>query len=76
MESKVPIELRYPDGRVVKGEFADFASGHLAKGTKIGHDGRIWLMYDREDRDGVTLHLFSPEAQHASDASRARTRRR
>jgi hypothetical protein len=34
-------------------------------------------MYDREDRAGVTVHLFSPAESGGKDvSSRARTRRR
>ena len=79
MESEGLIEFRYADGGVVTGDYAQYARRRLCKGDHLEYDGGHWLMYDREDRDGVTVHLFSPAAttgRAAPEASRARTRRR
>jgi hypothetical protein len=72
------IEFRYADGAVVTGEYARFSPRHLIKGDKLEYDGATWLMYDREDRAGVTVHLFSPveSSGRAAEGSRARPRRR
>ena len=77
MESKGLIEFRYADGAVVTGEYARYAGRHLIKGDRLEHDGATWLMYDREDRGGVTVHLFSPaESITPAEGLRARQRRR
>jgi hypothetical protein len=77
MESRGLIEFRYGDGAVVTGDYARFATGYLTKGDQLEYDGATWLMYDREDRGGVTVHLFSPEASStAPEGLRARKRRR
>jgi hypothetical protein len=77
MQSNGLIEFRYPDGSVVTGEYAEYAPRQLAKGDELEYDGESWLMYDREDRAGVTVHLFSPAESGGKDvSSRARTRRR
>jgi hypothetical protein len=77
MESQGLIEFRYADGVVVTGDCATYAPRHLTKGDELEYDGRRWLMYDREDRGGVTVHLFSLLGSvGAPKASRARPRRR
>jgi hypothetical protein len=77
MESRGLIEFRYGDGQVVTGDYAEYASGYLTKGDLLEYDGVTWSMYDREDRGGVTVHLFSPEESDAApEGLRARKRRR
>ena len=69
------IEFRYADGRVVTGDYAQYARWGLTRGDELEYDGGTWLMYDREDRGGVTVHLFSPVVgTRAQEASRARRR--
>jgi hypothetical protein len=78
MESEGLIEFRYADGGVVTGDYAQYARRRLVKGDQLEYDGGSWLMYDREDRGGVTVHLFSPAGMTGSaapEASRARARR-
>jgi|tagenome__1003787_1003787.scaffolds.fasta_scaffold20933654_4 hypothetical protein len=77
MDTQGLIEFRYPGGEVVTGEYAKYASRQLTKGDRLEHDGVSWLMYDREDREGVTVHLFAPaEANATVEGSRARQRKR
>ena len=76
MESQGLVEFRYASGVVVTGNHAEYASKQLTKGDELEYDGGRWLMYDREDRDGVTVHLFSPLGWVAARTSRARPRRR
>ena len=77
MEIQGLIEFRYADGAVVTGEYSQYAARQTTKGDQIEYDGERWEMYDREDRNGVTVHLFSPvEAGAAVEGSRARQRKR
>jgi len=77
MESQGLVEFRYPNGVVVTGDCAQHAPRTLTKSDELEYDGRRWLMYDREDRGGVTVHLFSPLGSvGATETSRARPRRR
>ena len=77
MESQGLIEFRYADGGVVTGDYALYARWGLTRGDELEYDGGTWLMYDREDRGGVTVHLFSPTVgARAPEASRARRRTR
>jgi hypothetical protein len=77
METDALIEFRYADGEVVTGAFAKYSPRPMTKGDRIEYDGVDWLMYDREDRGGVTVHLFSPaEASTVVEGSRARQRKR
>ena len=77
MEPQGLIEFRYADGAVVTGDYAQYAPRSLTKGDKLEYDGDSWLMYDREDRGGVTVHLFAPaERLGTPEPSRARTRKR
>ena len=77
MESQGLIEFRYADGRVVNGDYALYARRGLIRGDELDYDGGTWLMYDREDRGGVTVHLFSPAiGPKAPEVSRARRRGR
>jgi hypothetical protein len=77
MEPKGLIEFRYGDGRVVTGDYAQYALRPLIKGDQLEYDGETWLMYDREDRGGLTVHLFSPGvSMRAAEGSRARRRGR
>jgi len=71
------IEFRYPDGEVVTGDYEQYARHVLTKGDELEYDGQTWLMYDREDRAGVTVHLFAPAVgAKAPQTSRARKRGR
>ena len=71
------IEFRYADGAVVTGDYGQYAPRPLAKGDTLEYDGDSWLMYDREDRGGVTVHLFAPaETVTTAKMSRARTEKR
>jgi len=77
MEPQGLVEFRYANGVVVTGDHTEYASRQLTKGDELEYDGRRWLMYDREDRGGVTVHLFSPLGWVAApEASRARPRKR
>jgi len=77
MESQGLVEFRYPNGVVVTGDYARHATRQLTKGDELKYDGERWLMYDREDRGGVTVHLFSPMGRvDEPGPSRARPRRR
>jgi hypothetical protein len=77
VESQGLIEFRYADGGVVTGDYATYACRGLTRGDELEYDGLTWLMYDREDRGGVTVHLFSPAVGARSPhASRARRRGR
>jgi len=77
VEAQGLIEFRYADGRVVKGDLAKYAPQGVTRGAELDFDGGRWLMYDREDRGGVTVHLFAPmDAAGTANSSRARTRKR
>jgi len=77
MESQGLIDFRYADGGVVTGDYADYARRGLTKGDQLEYDGVTWLMVDRKDRGGVTVHLFSPATgPKAAEVSRARKRGR
>jgi hypothetical protein len=77
MESRGLIEFRYGNGAVVTGDYSQYAGRLLIKGDQLRYDGATWLMYDREDRGGVTVHLFSPEESTTPpEGLRARARRR
>jgi hypothetical protein len=77
METQGLIEFRYADGRIVKDDLAKFAPQGVSRGAELDFDGDRWLMYDREDRGGVTVHLFAPaESTGVVSMSRARMRKR
>jgi hypothetical protein len=77
MESRGLIEFRYADGEVVTGDYGRYAQQLLTKGDELEYDGQTWLMFDREDRGGVTVHLFAPlVGAKAPRTSRARKRGR
>jgi hypothetical protein len=76
VESDYLIEFRYADGRVVTGGYAQYARHLLTKGDQLEYDGVSWVMYDREDRGGVTIHLFRLAGTSGNEASRARSRGR
>jgi hypothetical protein len=78
VESQGLIEFRYADGGVVTGDYAAYATRWgLTTGDELEYDGGTWLMYDREDRGGITVHLFSPVVGlRVPEASRARRRGR
>ena len=77
VESRGLIEFRYADGSVVTGDYEQYATRLLSKGDELEYDGQTWRMYDREDRDGVTVRLFHPtETAAAPESSRARRRSR
>jgi hypothetical protein len=54
------IEFQYADGRIVTGEYGEYAPKLLSKGDRLDFDGSGWLLRDRVDRGGVTVYLFSP----------------
>jgi hypothetical protein len=60
MESRGIIEFRYPDGRVVSGDYEDHAERYLGRGDTFQSDDTDWVMYDRVDRGGVTVFLCRP----------------
>ena len=60
MESRGLIELRYPDGRVVTGDYDHYAVKHLNRGDQFEYLDEGWVMYDRVDRLGVTVFLCRP----------------
>jgi hypothetical protein len=60
VESRGLIEFRYADGRIVTGEYAEYAPRLLARGDRLDFDGSEWILRDRLDRAGVTVYLFSP----------------
>jgi hypothetical protein len=77
MDTSGLIEFRYADGRIVKDDLAKFAPHGVTRGAELDYDGDRWLMYDREDRGGVTVHLFTPAGSAgAANMSRARMRKR
>jgi hypothetical protein len=76
MESRGLIEFRYGDGRVVTGEYGQFSLRQLTRGDQLEYDGCTWVMYDREDREGVTVHLCAPATARDAEGSRARNRGR
>ena len=61
MDSRGVIEFRYPDGRVVNDDYeAVTERHHLGQGDTVEFDGTAWMVYDREDRHGVTFFLCRP----------------
>jgi hypothetical protein len=60
MESRGLIELRYPDGSIVTGDYDDYADKHLNRGDRFEFLEMGWVMYDRVDRRGVTVFLCRP----------------
>ena len=77
VESKGLLEFRYADGAVATVDYETYAPRSLTKGDPIQYDGEAWLMVDRVDRGGVTVHLCVPaEGDVTASASRARSRRR
>jgi len=77
MEAQGLIEFRYADGKIVNDDLANVAPQGVTRGAELDYDGARWLMYDREDRGGVTVHLFTPmESTGTANISRARTRKR
>jgi hypothetical protein len=60
VQSRGVIEFRHLDGRVVAGEYEHYVSRRLGRGETFESDGVAWVMYDREDRAGVTVYLCRP----------------
>ena len=60
MESRGLIEFRFPDGSVVTGEYDDYAKKYLNRGDELEFQEIDWVMYDREDRRGVTVFVCRP----------------
>jgi len=75
VESRGLVEFRYPDGRVVTADHSTYTKHVLTRGDSLEHDGTTWVMYDREDRAGVTASLFEPVGGAAPATGRARTRK-
>jgi hypothetical protein len=65
------IEFRRGDGTVTTAEVR--AVQRYGRGDVLEHDGSSWVMYDRLDRDGVTVHVFAP-VSGATASSLARGR--
>lgn len=70
MESRGLIELRYPDGEVVTGDYDDYVVKHLNRGDRFAAREIDWIMYDRVDRLGVTVFLCRPAEEPAAAAPR------
>ena len=60
VESRGLIELRYPDGSTVTGDYDDYVDKHLNRGDRFEVQEMGWVMYDRVDRLGVTVFLCRP----------------
>jgi len=60
VESRGLIELRYPDGRTVTGDYQEYVNRYLNRGDRFEFLEMDWVMYDREDRRGVTVFLCRP----------------
>jgi hypothetical protein len=77
-DAHVPlIEFRRADGTVTTVEVQSVQ--RYVRGDVIEHDGNSWVMYDRVDRDGVTVHLFAPAPEatpSSTDRGRSAPRRR
>jgi hypothetical protein len=76
MEFEGLIEFRYADGGILTGDYAKYANRSLSKGDELEYDGEKWLMYDREDRGGVTVNLFSQTGTSVGAPGPSRARRR
>jgi hypothetical protein len=59
-ESEGLIEFRYPDGRVGSDDSMLNMHWPPRRGDHLEYDGSEWLVYDREDRGGVTVYLCKP----------------
>ena len=57
MEWRGLIELQYQDGSVVSGDYDDYTHKYLNRGDQFEFGEVGWVMYDREDRRGVTVFL-------------------
>ena len=60
MESRGLIELRYPNGEVVTGDYDEYVAKHINRGDRFEFHEMGWVMYDRVDRLGVTVFLCRP----------------
>jgi hypothetical protein len=67
VESRGLIELRYPDGQIVTGDYDEYVNKHLNRGDRFECLDMGWVMYDRVDRLGVTVFLCRPDV--ADDAA-------
>ena len=76
-ESRGLIELRFPEGRRVTAEYETVTRVQLQRGEQLEYEGVGWVMRDREDRDGVTVYVFTPvrEDELTDERPRARLRR-
>ena len=68
--------MRYADGRIVSGEYAEYAPRPLNKGDRLDFDGSEWILRDRVDRGGVAVYLLSPSDASDGPAESARRRAR
>ena len=66
------MEFRRSDGTSTTAELG--ALMRYRRGDVVDHDGSSWVMVDRVDREGVTVHLFAPGSPVAV-SSVARRRR-
>jgi hypothetical protein len=76
MESRGLIELRFPDGRKVTAEYETVTRVQLQRGERLDYEGTGWVMRDREDREGVTVYVFTPVRENESVVERPRARLR
>jgi hypothetical protein len=75
MQDVAVMEFRRGDGTSTTAELRVLT--RYRRGDVIEHDGSKWVMYDRLDREGVTVHVFAPVSPvGASPAARGRRRGR
>jgi hypothetical protein len=58
MQGVALMEFRGSDGTTTTAELGVLT--RYRRGDVVDHDGTSWVMYDRVDREGVTVHLFAP----------------
>jgi hypothetical protein len=66
------IEFRYRDGRVGTKDLTLNMHWAPRRGDHLEYDGGEWLVYDREDRGGVTVYLCKPADQSVDETRAAR----
>jgi len=77
IESRGLIEFRFPEGRRLTAEYETLTRVQLQRGERLEYEGVGWVMRDREDREGVTVYVFTPvrEDELTDERPRARLRR-
>jgi hypothetical protein len=73
MKGVALMEFRCGDGTSTTAEVG--ALKRYTRGDVVEHDGGSWVMYDRLDRDGVTVHLFAPVSPVAVPSAPLKPRR-